>query len=133
MKKIIEFLTENSNGYLATAIDNQPFVRVFQFNFEKDGRLYFVTSDNKPVYKQLKSNPLVEYCSMSKDFSYVRIKGRIGFSDSIEYKKQMLENSPMAKSIYKTADNPILKIVYIEKGEAVYTKSPNFEQEIYSF
>ena len=45
------------------------------------------------------------------------MNGRVVFVDDIAFKKRALDENPPIKGIYKTADNPIFKIFYIDAEE----------------
>jgi uncharacterized pyridoxamine 5'-phosphate oxidase family protein len=50
------------------------------------------------------------------------------------YKKdKALENSPIAKNIYKTPDNPVLKLIYLHTGEAILFNLSGSKSEKFSF
>lgn len=117
MKEIIKFLEESRVQYLATiGIDGKPKVRPFQFMLESDGKLYFCTSNKKKVYEELNQNPYLEISATSSDLSsWIRISGKAVFSDDIKIKQQIIEENPFIKSIYKSADNPIFEIFYLDE------------------
>lgn len=119
MKEVIEFLNANPMGTLATVDGDKPRVRPWGFMFEQDGKLWFCTANNKDVYHQLQKNPAVEFCSTSKDMVTFRISGDVVFSKDLGIKTKILEHNPMVKSIYKTPDNPVFEIFYLEHGTAV--------------
>ena len=51
---IVDFLNNSRIQYLATiGLDGKPKVRPFQFMFEMDGKLWFCTSNQKEVFKEL--------------------------------------------------------------------------------
>jgi len=118
MQEVIKLLNENQNGYLATVENGHPRVRPWGFMFEEGGKFYFCTSNMKDVFKQLKETPYVEFSTTGQNFVWVRIRGEIKFSDDLRIKEKVLDNQPMVKSIYKTADNPIFEAFYIEHGTA---------------
>jgi uncharacterized pyridoxamine 5'-phosphate oxidase family protein len=49
----------------------------------------------------------------------VRISGKISFTEDLDKKQKALDASEMVKRGYKSADNPIFKVFYLEHGEAV--------------
>ncbi len=52
MEKVVEFLQANPVQYLATVgRDGKAKCRPFMFCFEKDGKLWFCTNNQKDVYK----------------------------------------------------------------------------------
>ncbi|KYZ75330.1 pyridoxamine 5'-phosphate oxidase [Anaerosporomusa subterranea] len=119
MKDVIDFLNANPLGFLATIEDGNPRVRPWGFMLERDSRLWFCTANNKSVFHQLRKNPSIEFSSMTQKFAFVRVSGEAKFSKDIEMKRYILENRPMIKEIYKTPDNPIFEIFYLEHGKAV--------------
>lgn len=121
MNEVLNFLKSNPVQFFATVgLDNKPKVRPFQFMLEKDGKLFFCTSNEKEVYKEIKSNPYVELCSSSLESVWVRLHGKVIFKNDPDIKSKILENNPLIKSIYQSPDNPIFEIFYLEGAEAVF-------------
>lgn len=118
MKEIVEFLNANPMGSLATVENNKPQLRPWGFMFEQDGKLWFCTANTKPVFKQLKNNPAIAFCSTSKEMVTVRITGSVHFSQDPVIKQTIISHSDLVKSIYQTADNPIFEAFCVEHGEA---------------
>lgn len=120
MNEVVKFLNENPIHYLATTDKSgSPKVRPFQFMLEKEGKLFFCTSNQKKVYEQIKDNPNVELCASSPKFAWIRLSGKVVFSNDLNIKAEILEHSPLVKSIYKTPDNPTFEIFYLENAKAV--------------
>ncbi|NKF05658.1 pyridoxamine 5'-phosphate oxidase family protein [Clostridium gasigenes] len=134
MEKIIQFLNENNIGILATSTDNRPYIRLQHIHLIKDGKFYFTTANVKRAYKQLKDNPYIEF--MATDDKYVtgKISGEIKFTDDINVKQMVMDNSPSVKKGYKNADNPIYEVFYLEHGEAVFSDLlSGKESEVFNF
>ena len=122
MNEVVKFLNENPVHYFATTDKNgHPKVRPFQMMFEKNGKLYFCTSNQKEVYEEMKNNSNVEICAASPAYEWIRLSGKVIFTNDLETKADVLEHSPLVKSIYKTPDNPIFEIFYLEDAKAVIT------------
>ena len=119
MQEAVKFLQENRSGFLATVDNGKPRVRPFQFMIEEGGKLYFCTNNTKEVFKQLRKNPFIEFSSSTPDFIWIRLSGEVKFSDDLGIKARILDANDLVKSIYKTPDNPIFEIFYIEHGTAV--------------
>lgn len=119
MQEVAKLLKDNSNGFLATIDSGKPRVRPFQFMMEENGKLYFCTNNTKEVFKQLRANPFMEFCSSTPDFAWLRVSGEVKFSSDLPIKARILEANALVKSIYGKADNPIFEIFYIEHGSAV--------------
>ena len=117
MKEIIEFLAKNPTGAFATVDNDKPRVRPWAFMMEDQGKLWFCTSNNKNVYKEMQANPNIEFSSW-QGFNILRLNGKVKFSQDTAMKAKILENNPGVKSIYKSPDNPIFEIFYLEAGKA---------------
>lgn len=122
MNKLLDYLNENSMGQFATIKDGKPVMRPFKFLFQRGGKFYFLTSNTKEVYKQLRSSGVAGFAVIGKDTKWVRLNGEIQFVDSLELKKEALNSEPMIRNVYKTADNPILEMFHITKGVASFHK-----------
>ncbi|MDR0375703.1 MAG: pyridoxamine 5'-phosphate oxidase family protein [Treponema sp.] len=106
------------NGVLATADGNKLKTRVFQYLFSDGSKVYFCTSSEKMVYAQLKANPNVSFCTYPQDFDPVlSVNGKAVFVEDAVLKARALDENPSIKGIYKTPDNPIFKIFYIDVEE----------------
>ncbi len=119
MNKVFKFLKENPLQYCATVgLDDKPKVRPFQMMYHESGNLYYCTGTKKDVYAELNNNPYIEI-SVSTMERWLRIRGRVVWVDDIKAKEKVIATSPLVKSIYKTAENPVLKVFYIADAEAV--------------
>jgi uncharacterized pyridoxamine 5'-phosphate oxidase family protein len=119
MTAVTNFLVKSQIQYLATiGLDDKPKVRPFQFMLEEGGRLYFCTSNQKPVFTEVQRQPFVEFCASGENFSWMRLSGRVVFSKDLKLKARIQEASPIVKSIYKTPDNPAFEIFYLADAVA---------------
>lgn len=115
MIDFISILSKNPNGVLATQDGQKVKTRVFQYLFASENKVYFCTGNDKPVYEQLNKNPEVSFCTYSPDFSpVISVNGKAVFVDDMNLKKRTLDENPHIKSIYKSADNPIFELFYID-------------------
>jgi uncharacterized pyridoxamine 5'-phosphate oxidase family protein len=122
MKTVVDFLKKSQVQYFSTiGLDGKPKVRPFQFALEDDGKIYYCTSNQKPVFKQMQANPNVEICASGENFSWLRLSGKAIFVDDLKMKAKVQEAMPMVKSIYKTPDNTIFELFYLEDAVAVIT------------
>ena len=111
-------LKKNPCGVLATRDGDGVRTRVFQYLFTDDNKVYFCTSSQRPVYKQMQANPNVSFCSFSADFNPVlSVNGKAVFVDDIALKTRALDENPHIKDIFKVPDNPVFKIFYIDAKE----------------
>jgi uncharacterized pyridoxamine 5'-phosphate oxidase family protein len=120
MSEVTEFLRRSGVQYFATlGQDGRPKVRPFQFMIEEGGKLYFCTSNKKPVYREMEAQPYVEICASGEGFSWLRLSGKAVFVEDLGVKARIQEASPLVKSLYKTPDTPIFEAFYL--AEAVAT------------
>lgn len=131
MQRVVAFLQANPVQYLATVgRDGKAKCRPFMFSFEKEGRLWFNTGNQKDVYKDMQENPNIEICISSPEYQWIRISGKAVFVDDYAIKEAALEN-PIVKGNYQTPDNPTFEVFYLENAHAVLADfSGNPPQEI---
>ncbi|MCT4634250.1 MAG: pyridoxamine 5'-phosphate oxidase family protein [Firmicutes bacterium] len=120
MHDVIKLLEENPVQYFATiGLDGKPKVRPFQFMHEEDSKLYFCTSNQKEVFKEMSKSPYIELSVSTTDYKWIRLKGKVVFSDDMKIKKAIVEKSEIVKMVYKTAENPDFEIFYLEDAKAI--------------
>jgi uncharacterized pyridoxamine 5'-phosphate oxidase family protein len=71
------------------------------------------------VFRQLKAHPVIEFSSSSPAFEWIRLSGEIKFTNDFTIKEKIVAANELVKSIYKSGDNPIFEVFYIEHGKAV--------------
>jgi len=119
MLNLSELLEANPNGVLTTRDGESLKARVFQYLFTEGNRVFFCTSKEKDVYKQLTANANVSFCSYPDNFSpVVSISGQAVFVDGLDIKTRILKENPMINGIYKSPDNPVFAVFYINVEEA---------------
>jgi uncharacterized pyridoxamine 5'-phosphate oxidase family protein len=113
-----EILKANPVGVFASQDGSKIKTRVFQYLFADGNKVYFCTSSEKAVYAQIKTNPNVSFCTHSQNFAPVlSLSGKAVFVEDLILKTKALDENPSIKGIYKTPDNPIFKIFFIEVEE----------------
>lgn len=121
MKEVVNFLNENPVQYLATVgIDGKAKCRPFMFCFEKNKKLWFCTNNKKKVYEEMKKNPFIEICISNTNYTWLRLNGKVVFKNDYEIRKCCFEN-PIVKEQYRTPENPIFEIFYLENAYAIIT------------
>ncbi|MDR1700922.1 MAG: pyridoxamine 5'-phosphate oxidase family protein [Lachnoclostridium sp.] len=111
-------LKANPTGVMATQDNGKIKTRVFQYLFSDENKVYFCTSNQKPVYAQIKANPDVSFCTYPANFSPVlSVNGKAVFVSDMALKTRALDENPGIKGIYKTPDNPSFEIFYIDVAE----------------
>ncbi len=111
-------LKANPNGVLASKDGQGLKTRVFQYLFSDGNKVYFCTNSEKAVYAQLKADPNVSFCTYPQNFAPVlSLNGKAVFVEDGSLKKRALDENPMIKNIYKSHENPIFKLFYIDVKE----------------
>ncbi|MDP3176591.1 MAG: pyridoxamine 5'-phosphate oxidase family protein [Spirochaetaceae bacterium] len=118
MREIVEFLNENTNGFLATLEGGKPRVRPYQFMLEDGGKLCFSTNNTKEVCKQLMADPSMEFSASNAKGGWIRLRGEAKFSGESRIKQLILDGSETVRAIYKTPDNPMFEVFFLDKGMA---------------
>ena len=119
MQTVTDFLVQSQIQYFATVgLDGKPKVRPFQFMLEQAGKLYFCTSNQKNVFKEIQKQPYVEICASGENFSWLRLNGKVVFSQDLAIKEKIQEANPLVKSIYQTPDNPEFEVFYLDEAVA---------------
>ena len=119
MKEVLQFLQENAPFYIATVDGDKPKVRPFGFVMEHEGKLWFCTSNQKDVYKQLQTNPCFELTTATPDRTWIRLKGKAVFKTTPAIKAKALELAPALKKTY-SVDDTIFELFYVEESEAAF-------------
>jgi uncharacterized pyridoxamine 5'-phosphate oxidase family protein len=117
MNEVLDFLNEAKVFFLATVEGDQPRVRPFGFAMEYDGKLCYCTSNQKPVYAQLKANPKAEISASTSDGRWLRISGSVVFCSTREAKTKALEIMPSLRAMYSEEDS-IFEIFYLGDADA---------------
>lgn len=119
MEIIVRFLQENPVQFLATVgMDGKPKVRPFRFMLEEDDRLWFCTSNRKDVYNELKNHPFVELSVASPEEAWLRLSGQAVFENNLTVKQKILEANESVRTQYRTADNPVFEVFYLDHAVA---------------
>ena len=121
-KRVVSFSTVNEEGH--------PRVRPFSIIKVEEGKIYFFTGSFKEVYKELKSNPNVEFSVQSKGVS-IRVRGDIKFEENEVIVSKLLDENPGYIKLYKDRIE-MLKLFYIEHSEVhIFNMKELFERTIY--
>ena len=99
-------------------MDGKPKVRPFKFRLEEDNRLWFCTSNRKDVYNELKNHPHVELSVASPQETWIRLAGIAVFENNLAVKQKMIDSDESLRAQYRTADNPVFEVFYIDRAVA---------------
>jgi len=95
--EILRFINNNPVFFLATCQGDEPRVRGMRIYQANDEGIFFNTSKDKNLYRQLKSNPSVEMCFFDGDCTQIRIRGQAHLAGQEDYKEQMCQKTPQMR------------------------------------
>lgn len=130
MNEVYEFLKTCSTYYLATMEEDQPRVRPFGTIDLFEDKLYIQTGKVKSVSRQMKQNPKVELCGMSKG-KWIRVSGEAVLDERIEAQQHMLAGYPSLQKLYQPGDGNT-EVFYL-KNVTAQICSFQGEPEVYHF
>ena len=131
MREVYEFLKQSGVFYIATDDNGQPRVRPFGAICVFENKLYIMTSNQKPVYKQLEKNPNAEISSMTPDGRWIRLSAEVVRDERFEARRAMLDANPDLRRMYSEDDGKI-EVLFLKNAKAVicsFTAAP----ETYAF
>ena len=99
----LEFLKEHNEIAFATCEGNLPKLRIFQIMKQKGTVLYFATSPNKAVWKELQVNPNVELLSYADKVS-VRCVGAVSFEVPDDIQQWIYDHNEVLPRLYTSYD-----------------------------
>ncbi len=92
-------------------LDGNPQIRPLEFKFEEDGVLYFDTVTFYTSYREMLAHPYIQICVCDQEtMTYVRLGGKVNFTDEKEIVDRCFENSPVLTSQF--GDNRDVVIAY---------------------
>ena len=120
MKEVLEFLEKAGVYYLATAVDNKPYVRPFGTINLFENKLYIQTGKVKKCYKDIISNPNVEVSAFFEG-KWIRINGFLIPDDRLEAKKSMLDKYPNLRGMYNENDDNTIVLYFKDSVATIYS------------
>ncbi len=99
LQQALNFLREHYEVAFATCEDNFPKIRVFQIMKQAKTTLYFATSPQKNVYKELKNNPNIEILANADKIS-VRCMGVVNFEVPDDIQQWIYKNNEVLSRLY---------------------------------
>ena len=119
LERVVSYLRQVPAWYLATSENNKPHVRPFSFAAVEDGKIWFVTGNNKDVYEELTANPYFELAAWHPGNPWVVVAGKAVFAEPSEAMR--IEGFEHMLSIGEHHDSPndgILVFFYVDEGRA---------------
>ncbi len=119
MKELIEFLSKNKFGSLATCMEHQPDNRPMECAFVSEKGLFFYTKQGEDLAEQISKNPNVCFTATDPNYNYIKIKGSVVVSDDEEDQVSILNNSSFAKQVFKEKDRSSMIVFYLPHGKGM--------------
>jgi uncharacterized pyridoxamine 5'-phosphate oxidase family protein len=119
MQQALQFLHDHNEVAFATSDSHLPKIRMFQIMKQEGTVLYFSTSAEKSVWKELMQNPNVEVLAYADNVS-VRCSGMANFDVEEDVKRWIYDNNPVLHRLYSSYDQlvyfclPIAEMDYFD-------------------
>ena len=119
LQQALQFLQDHNEIAFATCEGNLPKIRMFQIMKQEGNVLYFSTSTEKAVWKELMQNPNVEVLVYADNVS-VRCSGMVNFNVEDDVKRWIYEHNPVLPRLYSSYDQlvyfrlPIAEMDYFD-------------------
>ena len=119
LQTALSFLENHKEITLATCEGNLPKLRIFQIMRQEGPVLYFATSPEKAVWRELQQNPNVELLAYADNVS-VRCCGMVNFQVEDDVRRWIYDNNPVLPRLYTNWDKlayfclPIVQMDYYD-------------------
>ena len=119
MQQALQFLQDHNEIAFATCEGNLPKIRMFQIMKQEGMVLYFFTSAEKAVWKEIMQNPNVEVLAYADNIS-IRCSGMVNFDVEDDVKRWIYEHNPVLSRLYTSYDQlvyfclPIAEMDYFD-------------------
>ena len=130
MNKAYEYL-QGKTYFIATEDGAQARVRPFGSLYEREGKLYFSTTNNKPVYAQLKAAPLIEISAMGEG-GWIRITAEAVEEERAEVRAALWKESAARLGRDPERMSDTMAAFYLKNATAVINRY-GAEPETFTF
>ena len=119
LQQALQFLQDHNEIAFATCEGNLPKIRIFQIMKQEGTVLYFATSTEKAIWKELQANPNVEVLAYADNIS-VRCSGMVNFDVEDDVKRWIYDNNEVLPRLYTSYDQlvyfclPIAEMDYFD-------------------
>ena len=103
LQKALDFLREHNEIAFATCKGDFPKVRIFQIMIQEGTVLYFATSAQKAVWKELQENPNVELLAYADQIS-VRCAGTVNMNVPDNIRQWIYDHNDVLSRLYSNYD-----------------------------
>ena len=103
MQQALQFLQNHNEVAFATSDGHLPKIRIFQIMKQEGAMLYFATSPEKAVYRELTANPNVEVLAYADKVS-VRCVGAVSFDVPDDIQQWIYDHNEVLPRLYTSYD-----------------------------
>ena len=103
LQTALDFVKEHNEIAFATCEGNLPKLRIFQIMKQEGTMLYFATSPEKAVYRELTANPNVELLAYADKVS-VRCVGAVSFEVPDDIQQWIYDHNEVLPRLYTSYD-----------------------------
>lgn len=118
MNKTIEFLNGVNVFFISTINGDKPEVRPFGAFNVYNSKLYFITSNEKDVFKQMERNNNIAISAINSEGDWIRISGKAIVDNDINAKKLMLDKYPDLRNLYNENDGK-MEVFYLTNAVSI--------------
>lgn len=123
LKELQSHIPVHTSGYFATVDEeNNPDVRGWQFQAIEDDKIYFFTSSNKNVWKQIQSNPSIAFICNANGYTFRIYGNATTVTDSSTIKRLHDSAADGVKAVYPTTESNGFTVFCLEHGRVSYAK-----------
>jgi uncharacterized pyridoxamine 5'-phosphate oxidase family protein len=77
------------------------------------------------MFKELEVNPNCEIVVATPEFAWLRIAGKVEFTDDLDLKQKVIDSNELVKTLYETADNPTFEVFTVTGKSTIADFSGN--------
>ena len=127
MQQALQFLQDHNEVAFATSDGHLPKIRIFQIMKQEGTVLYFATSTEKAIWKELQANPNVEVLAYADNIS-VRCSGMVNFDVEDDVKQWIYDNNPVLPRLYSSYDQLVYFVTDLLESGSKLINNPNISQ-----
>ena len=112
----LTYLGDTNVSYLATSVDDQPYVRVMML-IKRGTRLFYATGFDEPKALQVTHNPKVEVCVLLGDGDNggsLRLRGKAEFVADMELRAELHGCVGFIESFWENPQDPAWVLIEIK-------------------
>ena len=114
-------------------LDGKPQLRPIEFKFAEDGVLYFDTVRFYTSYQEMQQFPYLQVCVCDQEtMTYVRLGGKVHFTEDQTVIRKCFEASPVLKSQFGDRPEAVIGYYLTEAWAEVQSFSPELPHRKYT-